>query len=161
MNRGNDNTFWASVGEEVYLSCKPFRDQLYVHVRRYDGKFPTKTGVGIGLSRWKTLNEHFDEVNRHLDVQTRFDRHLGGNYYVTVDNDVVDLRKWWMADDGVLKPSYKGITLSKDQWSRLLQQSVELNKLLVEELDSVVKCIHQDQEGFFACRECCPDGLLK
>lgn len=161
MNRCVDKTFCASVGEEVYLVCKPFRDQLYVHVRLYEGKIPTKTGVGIILSRWKTLNDCFDEVNHHLDIKIRFDRHLGGNYFVTVDNDVVDLRKWWMADDGLLKPSYKGITLSKDQWTRLIEQSIELNKLLAEELDGLVDCFHQNQETFFTCRECCPDGLMK
>lgn len=48
-----------------------------------------QAGVVLVLSRWQTLNEYFDEVNHHLDSQICFDRHLGGNYYFTVGNDVM------------------------------------------------------------------------
>lgn len=40
---------------------------------------------GITLCRWKTLVYYSDEVNHQLDVQIRFNRHEGRNYYVILD----------------------------------------------------------------------------
>lgn len=33
--------------------------------------------------------------------------------------------------------------------------------LITEELDGISDCFHRNQERFFACAECCSDGLLK
>lgn len=65
--------------------------------------FPIETGVVLTYSKLKTLNE----VNNYFLV--KFDGRIGGIYYVTVDHKRVDLRKWWMADNGVLKPCCKSI----------------------------------------------------
>lgn len=161
MNAVGVTSFSASLGENLYLVCNSFRDVLYVHVRKYEGHFPTKIGVGLTLSRWKALNQHVEEINRQLDEKAHtFDRHLGGNYYVVLENERIDVRKWWMNEECVLKPSRKGINLSRDQWSELTKRSIELNEVLGVELENVTDCFHANQESFYACHECCPDGLI-
>lgn len=125
MNAVGVTSFSASLGENLYLVCNSFRDVLYVHVRKYEGHFPTKIGVGLTLSRWKALNQHVEEINRQLDEKAHtFDRHLGGNYYVVLENERIDVRKWWMNEECVLKPSRKGINLSRDQWSELTKRAI-------------------------------------
>ncbi|OOZ21456.1 hypothetical protein BOW31_12665 [Solemya velum gill symbiont] len=163
MTSQSDRTFRFSLGNNVYLVSKPFGDCLLIHVRLYENvNVPTKKGLALTLSRWKTLTQVFDDVDSHLQRgdTTIFDRHLGGNYYVSVKDDRIDLRKWYMADDGDLRATRKGINLSCEQWHELKENARELNRLLCEELDRVVECFHQNQETFYDCAECCPNGAL-
>ena len=89
----------------MFVTVSEFREEIYVHRRKYehDGEkaIPTKTGATLKPIRWKTVTSYLSEIERsvdalHTDENIQVQKHLGGNWYVTVTSGFycVDFRQF-------------------------------------------------------------------
>ena len=89
-----------------------------------NGNVPTKDGISLTLSR---CNELFMSLPFMEDAVTMMEqnqdtfyrRHLGGNWYVTVQSGFkrVDIRKFWIPEGAQeIQATKKGVSLTFDQF---------------------------------------------
>ncbi|RWS12920.1 activated RNA polymerase II transcriptional coactivator p15-like protein [Dinothrombium tinctorium] len=61
---------------------------------------------------------------------------LSNNRFVTVSQfrhkTRIDIREYYVTDDGVRKPGKKGISLSLQEWKKLKEQMDEIEKAIVK-----------------------------
>jgi hypothetical protein len=116
--------------------------------------------------RWAQFVESFDEIDnavnkliREEEVKLRL--HIGASWYVSVTTGYrcVDIRKFYMAQDGAVKPTKTGIALRLYEWSRLLEMIKDINEKHPK-VAQAQPCWtqHFNQEGAMMCVECSPFG---
>jgi hypothetical protein len=77
--------------------------------------------------RWAQFAESSDEidnaVSKLIREEVKLRLHIGASWYVSVTTGYrcVDIRKYYMAQDGAVKPTKTGIALRLYEWSRLLE----------------------------------------
>jgi len=90
-----------------------------------------------------------------------FRRHIGGNWYVTVKDEVpvVDIRRWYLRDNKVMQPTPTGIALKFSQWNNLKMAVARIHRD-VPQLAAVSPCMHDSQRHMMMCSECTPTPLF-
>ncbi len=130
-------------------------------IREWRDDRPSKKGISLTLMRYKNLVYLLELADRAIQSKESFDRHLGGNVYITIGQDsaCVDIRQYWNPQ-GEVVPTKKGICLRPTEYSRLKELLPEIGGTLPE-LDGVVPCFlqgdHQNQLGALMCSECSPN----
>ena len=83
--------------------------------------------------------------------------HYGGGWQVSVTGGIrcVDLRRFFLAVDGKIKPTRHGIGLRLPEWE-MLKDVVHQVRVDFPDLDSTLGCFHPNMEDFVNCRECMP-----
>ena len=126
-------------------------------IREYVDGRPTKKGVKLPLRRWVSLKFHEAVFKENLEKvkkgeATNLFTHIGGNIYVTVKNPYwcVDIREFYLREDGEMGATQKGIRFRQDEWGKLCKCFADL-EVVLPELKSTVPCYledsHQNQLG--------------
>ena len=164
-----DVRFERFLSSRKKLMVTRWDDEIRVDIRLWeeDGTRATKKGVSLPLTRWKILTNNINVLSEALDKEERAELtsavslHLGGGQYAGVmpHYSVVDLRQYFMTEDGEVKPTRKGVTLNRNEWENLIASLSEISAVLPE-MALVSSCLqrddHQNQEGALRCRECHP-----
>ena len=120
------------------------------------------------LIRWKIFETYLEDVDEAVE-QIRNNRyssvieHLGGNVYLTVDNNdktdcCVDIRyRWCSPIDHKMYPTPKGLSLTFEQFDKLKDIAKVLPDL-IPDLSTTIPCYmsHKNVEGAIYCGECNP-----
>ena len=112
-------------------------------------KFVGEMGdIDVAVQRAKTLKP------------IQFRRHIGGNWYVTVKDEVpvVDIRRWYLRDKA-MQPTPTGIALKFAQWNNLKLAVARIHHD-VPQLTAVLPCLHDSQHHMMLCSECTPTPLF-
>jgi hypothetical protein len=145
----------------IFVVVSEFKGEVYVHIRHHtENKIPTKDGIALTLSRWKTLVNVLDLIEKAVvSYPCQFNYHLGGNHYVSITEGYgrVDLRKFWLPKgEDQIKPTRKGISLTFEAFRNLKDCANVIEKHLPE-LETVIPCFHQNQMEMIRCGECNPN----
>ena len=153
------------------LKVKPWNGNTRFDIREWNSGYPTRKGVSLPTLRWVSLtyatrfiDEALADLSKNREV--KFEYHIGGNVYVTVDSPyrLVDIRQRFVDEEGVLRPTRRGVKLRLKEWASL-KEAVEAVKVVVPETAVLVPCSlqedHSNQRGFLTCPECNPTGFLE
>jgi hypothetical protein len=123
--------------EEVHLSEKrilkvrSWKSSKLADFREYyqgkgdQGLLPGKKGVSLNVRQWSCMFEHLQQVEDALQSSnTQYLLRLDNSAKrVTISNYkgglYVDIREWYDSGANEWKPGRKGISLSKEQWSKV------------------------------------------
>lgn len=119
--------------------------------------------------RWSWFTEQFDEIENSIskvvkgedDVKLRL--HMGGGWYVSVTSGVrcIDVRKFFLAQDGTVKPTRKGFAIRVNEWDRVKKIAADIKEQhpkIAEAQPCWTQVDHFNQEGAIMCSECNPFG---
>ena len=148
------------LGGEVYLRAE--KEEITLKQGAIEMCFP--------LIRWKMFETYLEDVDEAVE-QIRNNRyssvieHLGGNVYLTVDNNdttdcCVDIRyRWCSPIDNKMYPTPQGLSLTFEQFDKLKDVARELLDL-IPDLNTTLPCYmsHQNVEGAIYCGDCNPNG---
>jgi hypothetical protein len=148
------------LGGEVYLKAE--KEEITLKQGAIEMCFP--------LIRWKMFETYLEDVDEAVE-QIRNNRyssmikHLGGNVYLTVDNNdktdcCVDIRyRWCSPIDHKMYPTPQGLSLTFEQFDKLKDVARVLLDL-IPDLSTTLPCYmsHQNVEGAIYCGECNPNG---
>lgn len=123
----------------------------------------------FSFPRWSQFTESFDEVNDALaklvkrEADVKLQLHIGGGWYVSVTTGFpcVDIRKFYLALDGAIKPTRTGIAIRLSEWDRvkeIAQKIKEKHPTVGAVQPCWTQADHFNQEGAINCRECNPFG---
>lgn len=152
------------LGKDLYLFDSTFNEATYIHVRKLAREnIPTREGISLTLQRCNELFmslPYLDEAVQTMEQnqETCYRRHLGGNWYVTVQSGYnrVDIRKFWYPEDSKdLRATKKGVSLTFDQY-RELRNGLYVLDTFVPELRGVMPCYSQAGHDASDCGECTP-----
>ena len=153
-----------STSKDITLTAS--KDLVFLTTWQSDGKRTPNESLFFNASKWKSLRQFADEINRQVerckyqeDVEENC--HLGGNIYATVSShwSSVDIRFWYVPEnEKCFKPGRPGISLDFTEWAALDHALKETYKLL--HLDEVQCClfeaVHQNLMDALNCQECNP-----
>ena len=133
-----DNDRFATVGF--------FNNELRVNIRQYEKSkydasklFPTKTGISLLVSEWEEFVSHSEVICEELRKNILAEYHIGNEKYVTISRYgdkgfvTISIRQHYTFDDGVRRPTKKGINLKKKEWNAL----VDIIELINEAIDNM------------------------
>ena len=128
-----DNNRFAAVGF--------FNDQLRIGIcqyqkSKYDASklFPTVTRMSLLEDEWRQITKHCNTVTEEVKKNILAKYHLGNDKYLGISHYgqkgpiTISIRQHYTFDDGVLRPTKKGINLKRKEWDALV-----LVKCLVDE----------------------------
>ena len=127
------------------------------------------TKATLSYSRWACFVEQFGEIDTALDklikqdTDVKLQTHLGAGWYLSVTSGVfcVDIRRFYLAQDGSNKPTKEGFAIRVREWSRV-KQLVDVMKASNQKVADAQPCWtredHFNQEGAMNCFECNPFG---
>ena len=154
-------------GKFVYVNY--FKERLYVHIRVFDKKVPTKKGIAMMPTRFASFLQSFAGLDEAFEGVLRGDKgvdlmkHIGGGVYGVVKSGsfCVNLRRYWKPDSSTdqLSPTKQGVALNKDEWRKLKTIMPKIEKLdpLLENCRPCNESLdHCNQMGFLSCIECNP-----
>ncbi len=111
-------------------------------------------------SSWFT--EQFDEIENSIskvvkgeaDVKLRL--RIGGGRYVSVTSGVrcIDVRKFFLAQDGTVKPTRKGFAIRLNEWDRVKKIAGDIKEQhpkIAEAQPCWTQVDHFNQEGAIMC----------
>ncbi|XP_061190617.1 uncharacterized protein LOC133198556 [Saccostrea echinata] len=156
---------------DLFLTAVPFKGDINIHIRHFtesNGRyFATKKGVTFTLCRWLKFESLLPDIANYLEnngADGEMKWHIGGVVFVSVNPGYtsVDIRHFWKPDDALEPvPTRKGVSLSMNKLTKLLQ-AVEEVRECVPELNDTELCAfsesHQNQLGMLSCPECTPFG---
>ena len=125
----------------------------------------------LTAERWRLLVEAIPAIADALhsavydtDSQVEFERHIGRNVYVTVSAQycVVDIRERYLPEGSkLLINTRRGMSLKAKTWKKL-KALIPILDERVPGLKEAIPCVyredHNNQLGYLACSECCPNG---
>lgn len=126
------------LGRNISAEATHFQGQLRVDIRQWtrDGE-RTRKGISLPLPCWQKLVAGKHQI---LDVVKRMRRKasvnegysLGGDVYVTIKSPLwlIDVRYWYKAEDGMLKPGRRGIALKFPEFFKLMEDASVIGKTL-------------------------------
>ncbi|KAL4218172.1 hypothetical protein ACF0H5_004674 [Mactra antiquata] len=148
---------------DVYVTVNDYNNITYVHVRYFDGKYPTKKGVAMSLARWKSLVQLIPKIQENRSADQSAFEHLGGNCYVSITDGIpgIDLRQFWMPDgDLQVKATRRGVHFSQQDFDKFVDLIPRIN-CYIPEFHDIKLCSerddHQNQQGLLRCKECNPN----
>jgi hypothetical protein len=118
-----------SLSSRRFAGVSKYGGKTLVNVREYyekDGSLrPGSKGISLTVNQYDRLRKTVDEIDaargKEPFEESRFK--LSENRFVTVreynSKILVDVREYYAADGGEMKPGKKGISLGADQWERL------------------------------------------
>jgi hypothetical protein len=158
MNRCKLNLFG-----DVCLTISDYKNTTYVHIRYFDGKYPTKKGVALPLARWKNLVQMMPKILDYKRDGQSFCEHLGGNCYISMTDGIpgIDIRDFWMPEGELkVKATKRGVFFRHDNFDEFVELIPQINSY-IPELEETITCMmsedHQNQEGALRCKECNPN----
>ena len=133
-----DNDRFATVGY--------FNGQLQVGIWQYQKSeydasklFPTVTGISLLEDEWKQLTNNCDTVSEAVKKNTTTSHHLGNDKYVGISHYgakvpiTISIRQHYTFDDGLSRPTKKGINLKRKEWEAL----VSVMNIVVEAVNNL------------------------
>ena len=164
-----DNDRFATVGF--------FNNELRVNIRQYEKSkydtsklFPTKTGISLLASEWQELVTHSEVICEELRKNILAEYHIGNEKYATISRYgdkgfvTISIRQHYTFDDGVRRPTKKGINLKKKEWNAL----VDIIELINEAIDNMKsefmydgKTIVKSVCVYFADKKCYQYGVVE
>ncbi|XP_060579274.1 uncharacterized protein LOC132736194 [Ruditapes philippinarum] len=148
---------------DVYVTISDYKNITYVHMRYYDGKYPTKKGVAMPLLRWKTLVQLIPKIQENRNADQSAFEHLGGNCYISITDDIpgIDIRDFWMPEGELkIKATKRGVHFSQEDFDKLVDLIPRINGY-IPEFDEIKLYVenddHQNQQGALRCKECNPN----
>jgi hypothetical protein len=149
------------IGEKRYIVVKKDEIRLFE-----DGSNKAAT---FSYPRWAQFVEYFDDIDNAVDKLTNGDEevklrlHVGASWYVSVTSGYrcVDVRRFYLAQDGAIKPTKTGIALRLCEWSRMkeiVKDMKEKHPKVAESQPCWTQTDHFNQEGAMMCFECNPFG---
>ena len=145
-----------------------FSSQLQIGVQQYQKSeydpsklFPTVTGISLLEGEWTQLTNHHDTISGEVKQNTMAEHHIGNEKYVSISHYgekgpvTISIRQHYTFDDGICRPTKKGINLKKREWEAL----VSVMDLLGESIDNltVVKSVCV----YFAEKNCYQYGIVE
>jgi hypothetical protein len=148
------------VGEKRFVEVKDDEIRLF--------EDESNRAAAFSYSRWAQFVEFFDEIDSAVDKlvkdeEVKLHLHVGAAWYVSVTSGYrcVDIRKFYLARDGAIKPTKTGIALRLFEWSRLKETVKEIKEKhakVAEAQPCWTQADHFNQEGAMMCVECNPFG---
>jgi Transcriptional Coactivator p15 (PC4) len=153
-------------GRIRYLTAGEFDGEIKIHIREYVDRFPTKKGVTFSGVRWASLLYHMDNINEavlklNANEAVDYKQHIGKGLYVCVKTDYkcVNFRKFFLAPDGLERPSPFGIALRLPEWEALKESAHEIGETYPE-ISALTPCnqqfTHSNIITYLEFRECNP-----
>ena len=154
-----------------------FNHELRVNIRQYKKSeydasklFPTTTGISLLVNEWKELVRQSDIICDELRRNILSEYHIGNEKYATISKFgkqgfvTVSIRQHYTFDDGVRRPTKKGINLKKNEWNTL----VDLVELVNEAIDNMQSEFMHDGKTivksvcvYFAEKKCYQYGVIE
>ena len=110
-----------------------FNEQLRIGIQQYQKSeydalklFPTVTGISLLEDEWKQLTYHCDNVSDEVKKGILASYHLGNLKYVGISRYgekgpiTISIRQHYTFEDGVMRPTKKGINLKRKEWDALI-----------------------------------------
>lgn len=149
------------IGEKRYLIVK--KDEICMLQDGFN-KIATFT-----YPRWSWFVGHLDEIDNSVsklvkgEEEVKLKLHIGGGWYVSVATGYrcVDIRKYFLAQDGTVKPTCKGFAIRIPEWERVKKITRDLkdkHPKIAEAEPCWMQADHYNQEGAMMCYECNPFG---
>jgi hypothetical protein len=149
-----------------------FGDRRYVIVKKDEIRLFEDGSPKLALfsySRWAHFTEYFEQIDDALaklmkaDEHVKLQIHVGGAWYVSVTTgfQCVDVRRFYLALGGEIKPSKTGLAIRLTEWNRvkdIARRLKESNSKIAEAQPCWTTADHFNQEGAMACPECNPFG---
>lgn len=119
----------------------------------------------LSYSEWASFLEQFVEIDNAVgkiikqDEDVKLRNHLGAGWHVSVTSGVycIDLRRFFIAVDGSVRPTREGFAIRLREWSRV-KQLTEVIKTHHPKIADAQPCWtqvdHYNQEGAIQCPEC-------
>ncbi|KAL4223413.1 hypothetical protein ACF0H5_016884 [Mactra antiquata] len=142
----------------VFVTVNNYGNITYIHLRHFDGPYPTKRGVAIPVFRWKRFMRNIDDIKYKLTDELEFTTHIGGNTYVSYSKAFpgIDIRDFWLPEDELhVKPTKRGVFMTKSQFGDFLQLVPRINSY-IPELEETELCHSTDSDASLRCKECNP-----
>ena len=164
-----DNDRFATVGF--------FNDQLRIGIHQYQKSeydasklFPTVTGISLLEDEWRQITKHCDTVTEEVKKNIIAKYHLGNEKYIGISRYgqkgpiTISIRQHYTFDDGVSRPTKKGINLKRKEWDALISV-MDLVDEAVNNLKSKYtydgKTIVKSVCVYFADKKCYQYGIVE
>lgn len=157
LTDGNGN------GVQKIFKISTFKDEIRFDIREWKDGRPTKRGISMKTLRFVAFMQHVEAIGKALKkvmenkvVDERV--HIGGPLYASIKDPYwnIDIREFFI-DDGVRRPTRRGIKLKRLEWIKLENAIKDIEKVVPETAD-MSPCYlsddHQNQFGWMTCREC-------
>ena len=108
-----------------------------------------ETNLVFNPKRWANFVDLRYYIDFKLSENLSLQRHVGGNYYIRIEPDCVDLRDF---------KTERGVSLNTAEWDRLKCVFIQISDGYPN-VAEVMACDHHNQESFFSCSECHPCGF--
>lgn len=127
MNEEEKTTNIHALGRDIQVEPTIFEGQLRVDMRHWTDGRRTKRGLSLPIQSWQGLinskqhiRELMNEVKDKHAVQESIQ--LGKDVFVNIKSPlwIVDIRQWYEADDGSLKPGRRGVALRFPEFNKLM-----------------------------------------
>jgi hypothetical protein len=132
----------------------------------------TNAVAEMSLKRFVLFRQYMDEATaRIMDVKrgrddVQYKVHLGGNMYLQVNSPYrgISIRQFKNIGDSThveLIPDVSGMFLLIPEWDRFIIIDKDIDTDIPELVNTVLcrdQTDHCNQEGYFTCPECCPNG---
>lgn len=125
---------------------------------------PTAKHVTFNLQKFIKIVANLPTITSELqklknNEPVSYWTHIGGNWYVSLNNGYkcVNIRKWFRAKDGLMKPTRTGISLRLREWEQF-KENIESLRNSTPHVFQILPCymLHRDQNDYQTCEECCP-----
>ena len=110
-----------------------FNNQIRIGIQQYQKSeynpsklFPTTTGISLLEDEWNQLTYHCDNVSDEIKKGILASYHLGNEKYVSISHFgdkgfiTISIRQHYTFEDGVTRPTKKGINLKRKEWEALV-----------------------------------------
>jgi len=118
------------IGETRLISTRAQRGAGFVIIEELNNS----KRVELSNKCWLEIEKESDNINAavkqlHEKKYVKYFKHIGDGWYVSVTTGFwcVDLRKFYTAKNGDLKPKREGIALRLSEWSRVCELRNQLN----------------------------------
>jgi hypothetical protein len=149
------------VSERRYVVLKKHEIRIFE-----DG---TRKMATFSYPRWAQFVEYFDEIDNAVaklikgEEEVKLQLHVGAAWYVSVTTGFrcIDLRKFFRAQDGAIKPTRTGFAIRLSEWDRIKLISREMKAKHPKIADTQpcwTQSDHFNQQGALMCSECNPYG---
>ena len=114
--------------------------------------------------RWALFTQYFSDIDdavAKLAADVKLQLHIGGGWFVSVTTGYwcVDVRQFYLARDGTVKPTRTGFAVRLTEWDRLkaiAEEIKERHPAVASAQPCWASADHMNQEGAMICKECNP-----
>jgi hypothetical protein len=173
------------IGNARYLLCGEVDGTFILRIQECQyqkpqggEKQPAKM-IRFTIQQWMDLMDEVDAIGSAMEEFDKVQLHIGGNTYVRVQpqRHRIDIREFFLPDgrvrdldmtpdqfDDYVLPTRRGISLTYDEWTTLIERAVPLIEAGSERLKAARRgsCLtyHHGQLSWLKCTHCNPNGYL-